>query len=160
MASTAAKADPVTITLADAFLTETAGGTAIFDATLSNTTPDWVYLNGADASLDAPLTPADLDYVDYFYVNFPLYLTEASTPGGTAGEAALFAVTVPFGTPNGIYAGEFDILGGPTGADLNLIGSADFDIQVIGTAPEPASFLLLGTGLALLAAVGGKKFLA
>lgn len=162
LAGTAAKADPITITLTDAFLTVTAGDTVIFDATTTNTTSSWVYLNGAQANLDSPLSPSDVDYVDYFYNNFPFYLTESGDPADTFGPADIFSVTVPSGTPNGVYAGEFDILGGPTSADLNVVGTVDFDVQVTGTAttPEPNSFLLMGTGLLLLGAVAGRKLLA
>jgi hypothetical protein len=161
LAGMAAKADSITITLTDAFLTVPSGGTALFDATVTNTTPDWVYLNGAEVSIDAPLTPNDVDFVDYFYVNFPLYLTESRDPNDTFGPADIFAVNIPAGTPNGVYGGEFDILGGPTPDDLNVVGTVDFDVQVAGTTtPEPNSFLLMGTGLLLLGAVAGRKLLA
>ncbi len=56
----------------------------------------------------------------------------------------LFIVTVPPGTPQTLYEGNFEITGGYNDSDDFELGSADFDVNV---TPEPSSLSLLGLGL-------------
>lgn len=139
MAGPAAKADPISITLDAPFQNSSAlGETLTFTATVMNLDSiNTVYLNGDAFNLDSPLTLDDSG----FWTSAPLSLG----PSASSGDFELFTVYVPFGTPSGLYTGTFQILGGTDPSDLDVIGTADFDVNV---TPEPSSLLLLGTGVA------------
>jgi hypothetical protein len=133
----AAKAGPVSLTLASPFQTiSNGGGLLTFQATVDNTGSTTEYLNSDSTTLAGPLVLDDSP----FFSNFPLFLD----PGGTfTGE--LFTVSVPSGTADGLYPGSFEILGGGPTDFTDVLASANFDVSV---APEPGSFVLLLTGLA------------
>jgi hypothetical protein len=149
LACTAAKADTISFTINNPFQSTAAGGTVTFDATVTNISGQEVFLNGDNASLDSPFDQSDISDTDY-NANFPLTLD----PGQTVTDS-LFTVTVPPGTPDGTYAGSFEITGGSDGSEqLVLGGSQDFDVEVASGAsvvPEPSSVVLLASGLAGLA---------
>jgi hypothetical protein len=148
LAGTAAKADPLTITLDSPYQ---AGPQSVFtfDGTITNTSGATVYLNGDFFLLDSPLTYDDTDFVN----NAPPTLDA----GASSPDIALFTVTVPFGTPMGLYTGTFQILGGGNNSASDVVASANFDIQV---TPEPPGFLLLATGLLALGALARRKLFA
>ncbi len=60
-------------------------------------------------------------------------------------------MSIPNGTPLGLYAGAFEILGGDSSDFTDVVASANFDVNV---TPEPASFVLLFTGVALIGLLG------
>ena len=100
-----------------------------------------VYLNSDSPSVDSPLTLDD----NPFQTNPAFY---PLSPGSTY-DGELFDITVPLGTPDGLYAGSFAILGGSKADVQDLLGSANFNVDVTGGAvPEPSSLVLLVTGLA------------
>jgi hypothetical protein len=138
LAGTAAKADQLSITLDSPFQnTGTLGGTLTFTATVTNTDPtNTIYLNSESFNLDAPLT---LD-ASGFWTNSPLSLG----PLASSGDFELFTVDVPFGAPVGLYAGTFEILGGDPSDVTNVIGSVNFNVNVV---PEPSSLSLAGIGI-------------
>jgi hypothetical protein len=143
LAGTAAKADPLTITFAAPFQSGLGGDVLAFDATVTNTSGDAVYLNGDDFNLGAPLILDDS----------PFYLYPLTLGAGDSYTGLLFNVDMPSGTPVGVYPGSFEITGGSDGSAQDVVGEADFDVYV---TPEPSSFLLLGTGLITgLAGLGG-----
>ncbi|MFZ1086776.1 MAG: PEP-CTERM sorting domain-containing protein [Terracidiphilus sp.] len=145
LAGTAAKADSFSFTIDSSFQYAVAGETLAFDATVTNLDPTTtVWLNSAqNTSLDVPLT-AD---TNPFYNNFPFYLTPAGVAGDTF-DGEMFDVTVPLGTAPGIYVGWMEVLGGSDGNASNLLGSESFTVDV---TPEPASLLLLASGVAGIA---------
>jgi len=138
----AAMADTV-LTLDSPFQIGT-GPVFAFYGTITNTGDSTVFLNGDSFTvLDAALT---YDDSDYFFVNAPLSLD----PSGTSGDIELFTITVADGTPYGLYAGTYQILGGADSNASDVLASENFDIQI---TPEPSSLMLLASGLAGLAGV-------
>jgi hypothetical protein len=135
LAGTAAKADILSITLAMPFQSATENVLA-FDATVTNTSSQTVYLNGDSFNVDSPLTLDDSPFDN----NYPLFLG-----AGASFTGVLFNVDVPATTPEGLYSGSFEILGGTNPADdTDVAGAANFNVNV----PEPASLILLLTCLA------------
>jgi len=134
LAATAAKADALTLTLSSPFQVIAGSGVVTFDATVTNDTGELLYLNGDSSSVDSPLTLDDSPY----NTGFPLTLA-----AGDSFTGELFDVDVPYGTLPDFYAGAFEITGGYSSSDQNVIGAADFDVVV---TPEPSSLLLLATG--------------
>jgi hypothetical protein len=146
LACTAAKADPFTLTLTPAFQT---GDQSVFafDATFTNNTGITVFLNGDNSFVDSPLTVDDSP----FNSDWPFTLGPGDSYSGL-----LFNIDVPPDTV-GDYTGYFQITGGSDdSSQLNTLATADFEVVV---TPEPSSFLLLGTGM-LVMAVAGRKILA
>lgn len=140
LAGTAAKADPLSLTFASPYQSGVAGDTLTFNATVTNNDlVEVVYLNSDSVSVDPPLMLDDSP----FFINFPLFLNPGNSYSGE-----LFNVQIPDGTPIGLYAGTFEILGGSDGNAQGIVASADFDVNV---TPEPSSLLLLASGLAGLA---------
>ena len=151
LAGTAAKADPLTLTLDSPYQV---GSQSVFTftATVTNTDPsDTVYLNGDFVLLESPLAYDDTGFVD----NAPLSLA----PLASSNDFELFTVIVPYGTPAGLYTGTFQILGGDNGDASDAVASANFDIQV-DAVPEPSSFLLLAAGVLAFGFQVGRKLIA
>ena len=146
LAGTAAKADPLSLSLTSPYQNAVAGDTVTFDATVTDIDPtEVVYLNADSITLDSPLTLDDSP----FFNNFPLSLN----PGDSfTGE--LFTVSVPLGTSAGLYSGSFEILGGDPSDFQDVVGSANFNVDVNANAvPEPSSLVMLIIGLAGFAGV-------
>ena len=135
LAGTAAKASSLSIDLLAPFQSGPAGVFS-FSATVTNTSGSIVYLNADAFSVDSPLTVDDS----------PFFLTPLSLGPTNSFTGLLFNVDVPPGTPIGVYAGSFEILGSADPSDNTTVaGSAVFNVDV---APEPSSLILLLIGLA------------
>ena len=140
MAGAVAKADTLTLTLDSPDQSGTSGELLTFNATLTDIDPtEVVFLNGDLPLVDAPLTIDDTPFFD----GYPLSL---DPPNMFTGE--LFTISIPDGTPAGLYTGSFQIVGGSDGGAQDPLVSVNFDVQV---TPEPSSLLLLLTGMAGLA---------
>jgi hypothetical protein len=106
-----------------------------------------VFLNGDSINLSGfpPTAITDL------FANTPPSLN----PGANSGDIELFDVTIPGGFPGSSNPGNYTLTGGGNGSDQNVIGTADFTVNVQGvsTVPEPSYRLFLILGIALLTAV-------
>jgi len=134
-----AKADSVSLTLEPSH-TISAGSGVSFFGTIVNTGSSTVFLNSVSITLGGP---AGLTFSDApFFANTPVSLA----PGGSVGAVSFFDVFADLSVPLGTYNGSFTLLGGADGNAFDELGTRNFTVNVVGT-PEPASMLLLGTGL-------------
>lgn len=102
-----------------------------------------VYLNDDDYNVN--ITGPNPINDSGFVFNFPLSLDP-----GDSFEGTLFTVALPTDLPIGIYNGFFTITGGADPYTLNMLAAVDFQINAV---PEPGTWVLLITGLGILAAM-------
>jgi hypothetical protein len=143
----AARADVLDITFDQSVLAGSPGAVVEFFGTLDNTTDADLFLNADNFNLSA-FDPSSIDDGPFF-ANTP---TGFLDPDASTGDIGLFNITIPDSFDAGNYDGTFQVLGGATGDDQTIIGSADFTVQV---TPEPASGVLLLTALIVLVLIKG-----
>lgn len=129
------------IVLSQSTLTGAAGTTLTFDATLTNISTSTIFLNGDSFTTTSPfLTVND----NPFLSNAPLSLAA----GASSGLFAIFTITIPPGLAPGVYSlNDFTILGGLSATDFTVLGSSSFTVDVVSPVPEPATLVLVGSGL-------------
>jgi hypothetical protein len=133
----------MTITLDSIALDARPGDTVTFRGYLTNLDNAQLDLIGCSATIPGLFT-ADCTP---FLVNAPLFLN----PNEVTPSFDLFTVTLPslFTDPLGPYAGVFNVDGGIDvggSSSDDIIGQVSFAVNVV---PEPASWYLLGTVVAL-----------
>jgi hypothetical protein len=150
---TAAKADTfsVSFSLTQPYQTTAAGETLSFEAIIANLGGETMYLNGDTLVVNSPLVGDDTP----FFLNFPLSLNSDDPVTGE-----LFTITVPLGTPDGLYPGSFTLVGGgDASSHLGLVEYFDVNVANVNPIPEPGAFLLMGTGLLGFAGVVRQRLL-
>jgi len=105
--------------------------------TAPNSNSGVVYLNGDSLSLGGPFTLDDAPFI----LNAPFFMNPGETYTGV-----LFTVTINPNAATGIYNGFFIILGGSSPTALSQVSNAAAFQAVV--VPEPATMVLLSTGLA------------
>jgi hypothetical protein len=131
-------ADAITITLMPGTLTGSPGSVINFGGTLENTTGSTVFLNSAGINLAGGFSPADLD-TSPFFANAPFFLLANEVTVAID----LFTIHIPHPFAGGSYPGTFTVLGGLDDAAQDIIGSANFTIEV-NSVPEPNSGAMVG----------------
>lgn len=148
-----AHADSLNLTLSHPQAAGSPGQTLEFDATVAAPTGNTatIYLNGDT------FTAPGLQVDDTPFAQFPFSLDPGQSFTGE-----LFLVTVPAGTMSGGYTGSFQILGGADAGAQDVIANINFTTQVAATGssvtPEPSSWLLFITGLAVCLPLIGRRF--
>ena len=140
----AAKADPLQINFTAGFQSGADGTTLQFDATITNTSASNVYLNSDSLSLEGFLVSDDSPFF-----NSPLFLAPGDFYTGE-----LFTVNIPIGTPTGLYAGNFTIIGGDASDFIDPAGSADFNVNV---TPEPPTVITLASAMSILFLLSSRR---
>ena len=141
-----AHAAVIDVSLTSSLLRANGPGTLVFSGTIENTGTTTAYLNGTSSTIPGPLTIDDTP----FFVLVPAVLNAGDLYTGP-----LFNVTVPSGTAFGLYTGTFNVLGGDTGSELDVLDTVTFGVQAV---PEPATTALVAAGLlGLTAAVRRRR---
>lgn len=142
-----AAADTLDLTLSNPVQTAVPAATLTFGASASApfSNSATIFLNGDNFNLT--LNGAVIDDSG-FLLNFPFTLDPGVGVAGT-----LFTVALPSTIAPGTYTGFFSILGGSDPASQDRIATPSFEIDAPAAVPEPGTWLLLATGLTLLAAL-------
>ena len=143
-AAVCARADLIVISFDNESLRGLPGTTLQVTGTVTNTTADTLFTNSPTVALSG-FAPEDVDASPMLSIPVPA--------NGTLTGVLLFQVAIPQGFAPGLYSGTLTVLGGTNeDADNLKLTEANFAVGVLAAVPEPASAVLLlsGIGMSLL----------
>ena len=147
---------PITITFANLPLTAPAGATLSVSGSLANTVFSEQFLNSVNISGLTPLMLLDSNPFFDVITGAPISLAASSGAGSSVSGISFFNVAIDSLVLPGSYSGTMTIIGGANGAAMDIIGTSTFTVEVTAATPEPATWAMLGIGLAIIAARGKK----
>jgi hypothetical protein len=131
-------------------LSGSSGSVLDFFGTIANNSSAVVWLNADVVNTALPDSSAIDD--SPFYSNTPAFLSA----NGNTGDVELFDVTVLNTFTPGNYNSSFTVIGGAGADSQDILGSANFTVDVTAppnnnnTVPEPGTLPLLGLGAGAL----------
>jgi hypothetical protein len=141
-----ASADTLNLVLSNPVQTGIPGSTLTFDATASAPASNSATVFLVGDNFNVTLDGATIDDSDF--LTFPFSLDPGDSFAGP-----LFTVALPSTIAPGAYTGFFSILGGSDPSAQDTIATVNFEINAPAAVPEHGTWLLLATGLTLLAAL-------
>lgn len=150
-----ATADPLILTLSQPVQSGSSGEVVTFQGSFSNGGAPAAFINGVSLTLSGSSAGFTFDPS-----NFLLTVPVVVDPGFTVGTTDFFSVLIDLFVPAGSYTGSFSVLGGISESDDTVLATQEFVIQVreaVNQIPEPATLLLLGSGLSALASLALRR---
>ena len=152
-----ANADPLTITLENPNNVQTTpGSTIVLSGTLINNTSSVLFVNSSGGLVNINQPAGSLIVSDATYFIRPNQTTYVLQPGQSTGIVPLLSLVISPNAPNpSLTSGTIEICGGASAGACEPLGSVSYNVGVgmppLASVPEPATALLLGTGLAGIA---------
>lgn len=137
-------ADPIAID-------KTTGGTAAFQAILTNNYAFDLFLNGDTFTVVSPASLDDTLFQNYFVTPSQGRQPTLAANGGSV-TLDLFSVTLPANTPPGVYSGVLTLQGGATSLNAGDLATGEFAVSAVTAVPEAGSAAMLTS---LLCVSGG-----
>jgi hypothetical protein len=149
-----ASADTINLSLSNPVQSGVAGDVLNFTAT-ATAIPDKqgpVFLVSDSGNVTGPSSLVIDDTP--FLLNFPFEMS-----GGDEVTDVLFSITLPSDVIAGVYSGYFSILGGADPLSSGTLGTVDFTVNVASPSavPEPGTWVLMITGVGMLALLVGSR---
>lgn len=139
-----AQADAITFVLTNSVQAGTPGSILMFSADITNTGSTTIFLTGDSISPSS----AFLNVTDNGFSNNVPFSLDA---GKSTGTVELFEVMIdPAASPGTYDMNFFDLIAGANPSNPDLIETQQFTVNVTSaTTPEPASILLMASGLVI-----------